>query len=80
MSPSDFAEEAQPQPEQLEQTTRELVAEAARLQHPTEGEFAVRIWEWSNDNAVPCSVAANTMRRAGYSPFCGYPLTRLTKQ
>ena len=80
LSPSDFVEEIQPKPEQLEQTIQELVAEATCLQHPIEGEFAVRIWEWSNRSGVPCSVAANAMRRAGYRPFCGYPLTRLTKQ
>jgi hypothetical protein len=78
LSPADFNDEPQSPPEQLEQTTRELVAEAARLQHPTEGEFAVRFWEWSNSKDVPCSVAANAMRRAGYKPFCGYPLTRLS--
>jgi hypothetical protein len=80
LGPTDFIDESQSPTEQLEQTIRELVAEAARLQHPTEGEFAVRLWEWSNNSAVPCSVVARTMRLAGYNPFCGYPLTRLAQQ
>ncbi|MHB2009310.1 MAG: hypothetical protein ACYCOX_14830, partial [Acidobacteriaceae bacterium] len=64
LGPADFNDEPPSPPEQLEQTTRELVAEAARLQYPTEGEFAVRFWEWSNSKNVPCAVAANAMRRA----------------
>ena len=45
LGPADFNDEPLSPPEQLEQTTRELVAEAARLQYPTEGEFAVPFWE-----------------------------------
>ena len=75
LSPSDFVEEIQPKPEQLEQTIQELVAEATCLQHPIEGEFAVRIWEWSNRSGVPCSGNA-WLRFLWFASHCVEPFYR----
>ena len=59
-----------------QQKAAEFVAEAARLKSPTTGEFACRLWEWSTRNDVPVHLAGDTLRRCGYEPFSGFPLTR----
>jgi len=55
----------------------------ARLAHhlgcPIDDSFAEFIWRLSNYDSLPGTVAAEFMKEAGYSPFRGFPLVRLTR-
>jgi hypothetical protein len=56
----------------------ELIVTAAReLGQPTQGEFAVKLWELCSGNRLRVDEAKRLYEACGYEAFCGYPLTRL---
>ena len=67
-----MASEAQPN------TPAYFIEEARKRGNPTNDDFAESLWRWSNSQSVSYQVAAQTMREAGYKPFCGFPLQRLS--
>ena len=64
------------QKERNQETAREIIRKAAELNQPTQGDFAVHVWMWSNSRDVSPQLAIATMQAAGYRPFVGYPLQR----
>jgi len=58
-----------------------IVTAAKELGHPTEGKFALKLWELCSGNGNLSVMHAKRLYMAcGYEPFCGYPLTRLRKE
>ena len=53
---------------------------AEKLGMPTEGAFALHLWNTlSNGSFVPASEAGEIYRECGYQAFTGYPLQRLIR-
>lgn len=53
-----------------------IVAAAKNLGHPTQGEFAAKLWEVCSGQRLPVDDAKRLYEACGYVPFSGYPLTR----
>lgn len=54
-----------------------IVAAAKQLDHPTQGEFAAKLWEQCSGNGrLPVDEAKRLYEACGYVPFSGYPLLR----
>jgi hypothetical protein len=57
-----------------------VIREAKARSYPTSDAFAAWLWRWSNSREVGPSKAACIMRQAGYMPFMGFPLRRISPE
>ena len=59
-------------------TFEDWVKEAEELGHPTEGEWAMRLWQLcSSHRGLPVTDGKMLYMECGYIPFQGYPLVRI---